>query len=58
MIIIKTKMKELPKSCKECDLHVFGNGVIMCGVCRDWLTPQEFREGRIKLETCPLEELK
>ena len=56
-IIAKTKMKEIPKTCRECDLHVFGNGMILCGVCRDWLTPQEYNEGKIRLENCPLEEV-
>ena len=55
-IIVKTKMKEIPKTCKECDLHVFGWGVLMCGVLKDWIDAFEYRSGKVKLDNCPLEE--
>lgn len=57
-VIIKTNMSEIPNSCKECRLHTFTLGVIACPVVRDWIEPQEFRAGKIKLENCPLEKVK
>lgn len=58
MIIIKTKMIEIPNSCKECELHTFSLGVLACPVVRDWIEPQEFRNGKKKLDNCPLEKVK
>lgn len=57
-IIIKTKMAEMPTNCKECTLHIFMWGVLGCPLCKDWIEPQEFRNGKVKLENCPLEEQK
>lgn len=54
-IIIKTEMKDLPNSCKECDLSVKGYGNTMCPFLRDWLEPFEIRSGKTKLDKCPLE---
>lgn len=58
MIIIKTKMKELPKNCRECELRVISNGAILCGVLKDFMSVEEYRCGRTKFENCPLEEQK
>lgn len=57
MIIIKTQMKELPNSCKECKLKVIAQGMIMCPVLHDWIEPFEFKGGKVKLENCPLEKI-
>lgn len=55
MIIIKTKMTEIPKSCKECEVSAKGFGNIMCPILKNWLEPFEIRAGKVKLEGCPLE---
>lgn len=51
-------MTKIPNSCKECDLRSVAHGIIMCGVVKDWLEPFEFRNGKVKLDSCPLEEMK
>lgn len=51
-------MNKLPNSCKECDIRVVAHGVIMCGILKDWLEPFEYRNGKTKLDNCPLEEQK
>lgn len=56
MVIIKTKMKEIPETCRECELHIFMYGNLVCPVLRDWIEPSEYREGKNKLKNCPLEE--
>lgn len=58
MIIIKTNMEKTPTSCKECDLRVVAPKMIMCPVLHDWIEPFEFKNGKVKLENCPLEEQK
>lgn len=58
MIIIKTNMTKLPNTCKECELRTIGNGVIMCGVKKDWIELWEYKSGKVKLDNCPLEEKK
>ena len=58
MIVIKTKMTKLPNSCKECDLRVVAHGVMMCPINKDWLETWEYRNGKTKLDNCPLEEMK
>ena len=58
MIIIKTKMKELPTNCKECELHIFMWGNLGCVVTRDWIETWQWKEGKKKLDNCPLEEIK
>lgn len=55
MIIIKTKMNKLPNSCKECDLRSVALGMIGCRYLGDWIEPFEHRNGKTKLEKCPLE---
>ena len=55
MIIIKTKMTKLPKSCKDCELSVKAYGNVLCGLTKDWLEPFEYKGERVKIETCPLE---
>lgn len=55
-IIVRTKMTEIPTSCRECSLHVYMWHNIGCAILRDWIEPMEFREGKRKLEGCPLEE--
>ena len=54
-IIIKTKMTKLPESCRECDYRVITNGAILCGVIKDFMSVEEYRNGRTKFENCPLE---
>lgn len=58
MIIIKTNMTAIPKTCKECELRTVGNGIIMCAILKDWIEVWEYREGRTKFKNCPLEEQK
>lgn len=58
MIIVKTNMTELPKSCKDCILSVKAYGNVMCAVKKDWLETWEIRSGKVKLDGCPLEEEK
>lgn len=55
IIVVKTKMKQLPKSCKECDLVVIGGGIVMCPVSKNWLEIFEINAGETKLKECPLE---
>lgn len=54
MIVVETKMQEIPISCKECELKVLTPGMIMCPVLRDWLEPFEIKNGKLKLDNCPL----
>ena len=54
-IIIKTNMEKLPQSCRECELRVVGNGVIMCSVSKNWIELWEYKDGKTKLDECPLE---
>lgn len=54
-IIIKTKMTEIPKTCKECELRVLAPNMIMCGYLKDWLEPFQYKKGKVKLDNCPLE---
>lgn len=56
MIIIKTNMTKIPNSCKECDMKVVARHIIMCSVLHDFMDVEEYRNGRIKFEKCPLEE--
>ena len=51
-------MEKIPISCKECDLRVVAPKMIMCPVLHDWIEPFEFKNGKTKLENCPLEEQK
>lgn len=55
MIIIKTKMVAIPNSCKECRISVKGFENIGCPVLHDWLEPYEYKNGKVKLDNCPLE---
>lgn len=57
-IIVKTKMTEIPASCKECSLSIKGFGNIGCPILRDWLEPFQYRNGQEKLDNCPLERTK
>lgn len=56
MIVAKTKMKEMPKSCRQCEIKVLGDKIVGCPVLHDWLEDWEIEKGKIKLEKCPLEE--
>ena len=58
MIIIKTNMTEIPKNCKECEIKVIAPNMIMCPILHDWLEPFEFKNGKTKLDNCPLEDKK
>lgn len=51
-------MNKLPNSCKECDLRVVAHSVMMCPINKDWLETWEYRNGKTKLDNCPLEEMK
>lgn len=42
--------------CKVCPIaiiNIFGD--IGCPILKDWLTHQEYRNGKIKLDSCPKE---
>lgn len=56
MVIVKTKMREIPETCRECELHVFMQGNVGCIYAREWIEPYQWSEGKKKLEDCPLEE--
>ena len=56
MIIIKTNMTEIPTSCKECKLSIKGFGAIGCPINRDWLEPFQYKNDKVKLDNCPLEQ--
>ena len=57
MIIAKTNMTEIPKSCKECKLVLINYGLVACPILRDWLEPFQYRNGQEKLDNCPLEKV-
>jgi len=50
-------MEKIPTSCKECDYRVVTNGAILCGVIKDFMSVEEYRNGRTKFESCPLREV-
>jgi len=56
MIIAKTNMTEIPKSCKECQLVLINDGVWACPVLRTWLEDWQIKEGIVKQDNCPLEQ--
>lgn len=56
MIIAKTTMTEMPKSCKECKLVLINYGLVACPILREWLEDWQIKEGQTKLNDCPLEE--
>lgn len=60
MIIVKTQMKSMPLSCKDCSLHLFsfslGETLIGCPLLKNWLTREEIKEGKTKFPDCPLED--
>lgn len=60
MIIIKTKIQTMPLSCKECSYHLvtfFGDDVLIgCPILKNWITKEERKNGKQKLEDCPLTE--
>ena len=55
-IIIRTNLSEIPNSCRECKYHIFMWGNLSCPFCKDWIEPFEYRQGKKKLEDCPLVE--
>ena len=57
MIIIKTKMTEIPTSCKECSISLKSYGNIGCPILRDWLEPFQYKNDKVKLDNCPLEKV-
>lgn len=56
MIIAKTTMTEIPKSCKECSISLKSYGLVACPILRDWLEDWQIKEGQTKLNDCPLEQ--
>lgn len=48
-------MNKMPATCKECDLRVIAHSVMMCPILHDWLEVWEYRNGKTKLDNCPLE---
>lgn len=60
MIIVKTQMKSMPLSCKDCSIHLLsyslGETLIGCPILRNWLTQEEIKDGKIKFPDCPLED--
>ena len=56
MIIAKTTMTEMPKSCKECSISLKSYGLVACPILRDWLERWQIKEGQTKLNDCPLEQ--
>lgn len=56
MIIAKTTMTEMPKSCKECKLVLINYGLVACPILREWLEDWQIKEGQTKLNDCPLEQ--
>lgn len=57
MIIVKTTMTEMPKSCKECKLVLINYGLVACPILRDWLEGWQIKEGKVKQDNCPLEKV-
>ena len=57
MIIIKTKMTEIPTSRKECSISLKSYGNIGCPILRDWLEPFQYKNDKVKLDNCPLEKV-
>lgn len=57
MIIIKTKMMEIPTSCKECSISLINYGLVACPILRDWLEGWQIKAGKVKQDNCPLEKV-
>lgn len=49
-------MNKIPNSCKECEVSSKAYGNTLCAVLKDWLEPFEIRNGKKKLDNCPLED--
>ena len=57
MIVVKTKMTEIPNSCKECQYSYRTFGVVLCPLLKEWLEKWQIAEGQKKIKGCPLEQL-
>ena len=44
--------------CKQCENSIINMFGIGCDKLKDWLTHQEYKNGKVKLDNCPLEEQK
>lgn len=60
MIIVKTQMKSMPLSCKDCSIHLLsyslGETLIGCPILKNWLTREEIKDGKVKFPDCPLDD--
>ena len=56
MIIVKTNMTEIPKSCKECQFGFINYGLVICPLLKNWIEDWQWAEGMRKQENCPLEQ--
>lgn len=61
MIIIKTQLKKIPPSCKECSLHLityFNTDMLIgCPIIKEWFTKEDIKNSLTKFSNCPLVEL-
>ena len=53
-VIVKTKMTDLPNSCKECEFWFQTYGLVVCPLLREWIEDWQWKEGMRKQEKCPL----
>lgn len=59
VIIVKTKLSDIPNNCKECYYHIqsFMTSDIGCPLIKDWINIEEWKKGKRKLDNCPLEKI-
>lgn len=44
------------KDCKQCENSITNwLGDVGCKILKDWITHQEYKNGKIKLDSCPKE---